>query len=197
MIGHSFGTSVVRRFLQDQRDGIALELAGVGLSSTAARLGMSYYPASWIAGLEGLLRGPKSASGIMEKLVFGSYNAPFEHRTDWDWISSDSAVVDSYIEDPLCGFNCSAAFWRDHLTCLPVLQEREAKAFIPFVPTLLLLAGTADPLSLSGLANGALGESYAAIGTDVLDIRVPLGRHEVLSDENVIARVVAWLDAAI
>lgn len=194
LMGHSFGTSVVRKFLVDYRDGLAGRLSGVLLSSTVGRTGTLYYAAGVIPALEGLVGGPTQPS-LMNGLVFGAYNAPFEKRTDWDWISSDPAVVDSYIQDPLCGFDCTAAFWRDHLWGLPGLQAAEEEGKFAVVPSVLLLAGTDDPLSSGGQSNGELGELYSREGIRVVDYRVPLGRHEVLSDPFVVSQVLGWLGA--
>ena len=36
-------------------------------------------------------------------------------RTDFDWLAKDINVVDKYINDPNCGFNCSNSLWLDFI----------------------------------------------------------------------------------
>ena len=37
-----------------------------------------------------------------------AFNAPFPHRTGYEWLSRDDAQVDAYVADPRCGFGLDA-----------------------------------------------------------------------------------------
>jgi alpha-beta hydrolase superfamily lysophospholipase len=47
-------------------------------------------------------------------LDLAMFDAPFQpQRTDFDWISRDTAIVDEYVADPTCGFGVDQAGARD------------------------------------------------------------------------------------
>ena len=50
----------------------------------------------------------------IHKINFQRLNSFFKNpRTDFDWLAKDTNVVDKYIDDPNCGFNCSNSLWLD------------------------------------------------------------------------------------
>ncbi len=122
----------------------------------------------------------------------------FENRTPFDWLSRDPVEVDRYVADPWCGF----AFTDDARASM---ASREALAdparlrtIRPNLPV-LLIAGDEDPINdgLRGLH--ALAQEWRAAGVQRIDTQYYAGgRHEMFNETNrdeVIARLVAWLDA--
>ena len=57
-----------------------------------------------MARAERQMRGPRTPSRWLQRVVFGTYNRPFApNRTEVDWLSRDAAEVDAYVADPPAG----------------------------------------------------------------------------------------------
>ncbi len=128
-----------------------------------------------------------------------AFNAGFEHRTGYEWLSRDEAEVDRYVADPWCGFDLPDE-------TVPLLFAPAARLADPAVLAeirsdlpILIASGSADPLAGGGELVQLLGQRYRDAG--VADVTVTVyadGRHEILNETNraeVTADIVAWLDA--
>ncbi|GAA0306214.1 alpha/beta fold hydrolase [Kineococcus aurantiacus] len=127
-----------------------------------------------------------------------AFNAGFEHRTGYEWLSRDEAEVDAYVADPLCGQD-SAPEVMAALFSLQRTGDPEALAGIsPDLP-LLVVSGSDDPLAGGGELLQLLGRRYRDAGVRDVEVEVhPGARHEVFNETNrdeVTRRVVQWLDA--
>ena len=62
----------------------------------------------------------------MKKLSVGSYNRAFETPgcSGWEWLTRDDEVVRAYVEDEMCGFDFTAAGYRDLFRLLGTVQRR-------------------------------------------------------------------------
>lgn len=128
-----------------------------------------------------------------------AFNAGFENRTGYEWLSRDEAEVDRYVADPLCGFELPDETVPALFGAAATLADPAALASIrPDLPV-LIASGSADPLAGGGQLVEVLGQRYRDAG--LVDVTVTLydgARHEILNELNrdeVTADVVAWLDA--
>jgi len=128
-----------------------------------------------------------------------AFNAGFDHRTGYEWLSRDEAEVDLYVADPLCGFDLPDETVPALFGAAATLADPATLAGIrPDLP-LLIVSGSDDPLAGGGQLVEVLGQRYRDAG--LVDVTVKLyggARHEVLNEINrdeVTADVVAWLDA--
>jgi alpha-beta hydrolase superfamily lysophospholipase len=64
----------------------------------------SYFPGS--TALDLMAAGLNEAGGVSGDL--SAFNAGFDHRTGYEWLSRDEAEVDKYVADPLSGFAMDA-----------------------------------------------------------------------------------------
>lgn len=189
LLGHSMGSFVARTYIMKHGKGIR----GSILTGTAGADPLLFAFGRIIAWIEGHRSGYSAPSPLLDKLSLGSYNKAFRpNRTSHDWLSRDHAIVDQYIEDKLCGFVCSAGLYADMFHGLSYINSQKNISRIPSDLSVLLIAGTADPLSKGGKA--LPGIQKAMKSSDVRDIEIKTvqgGRHEVLNETN---RTEVWND---
>ena len=128
-----------------------------------------------------------------------AFNAGFEHRTGYEWLSRDETEVDRYVADPLCGFDLPDETVPALFGAAGTLADPTALAGIRSGLPLLVVSGSEDPLAGGGQLVEVLGQRYRDAG--LIDVTVKLydgARHELLNEINrdeVSSGVVAWLDA--
>jgi alpha-beta hydrolase superfamily lysophospholipase len=128
-----------------------------------------------------------------------AFNAGFENRTGYEWLSRDEAEVDLYVADPLCGFALPDETVPSLFGAAEKLADPAALAGIrPDLP-LLIASGSDDPLAGGGQLVEVLGQRYRDAGLADVTVTVYDGaRHEILNETNrdeVTADVISWLDA--
>ncbi|MDO5697548.1 MAG: alpha/beta fold hydrolase [Dermatophilus congolensis] len=212
LVGHSMGSFLARdvairlsldearfthgaRLLQPIVDIAAYVFVGTG-GPKGAMLGVG----RGVAGLLGRVMGLGTPSTVMDRVLFGEYNRAFAPaRTDFDWLSRDPAAVDDYVADPLCGFVCSNAFYRDLLAGVGrVNTPANLTTLSPRTPV-LFIAGDADGVGDFGKGVRAAAAALRDAGlTDVTCVLYREARHELLNETNkevVMSTITDWLDA--
>ncbi len=179
LVGHSMGSFAAQSVIADhsgQYDGVVLS-GSTALDALAGALADA--PPDAPAGLE-------------------AFNAGFEHRTGYEWLSRDEAEVDAYVADPWCGFDTPPE-------TIPMLFAHAARLADPEVLDgirkdlpLLLAAGSDDPVGGGGgQLVELLGGRYRDAGITDVTVRIyPGARHEIFNETNrdeVTADVIGWL----
>ena len=91
--------------------------------------------------------GGRAPGTWLDKLVFDTYNRAFApNRTRFDWLSRDTAEVDAYVRDPLCGFPLTTQSWLDFLEGKSALGSAEHLRQIPKDLPVHIIAGTRNPV---------------------------------------------------
>lgn len=152
-----------------------------------------------LAHLQTIVRGAEHPSFLMNALTFGGFNKKFlPIRTPFDWLSRDEQEVDRYIEDPHCGFLCSAGFFEGFFSLLREIHKRANMRKIPTDKPVYIFGGDEDPVGLNGKGTRRLVAMYEELG--LLDVEFKLypgGRHEMLNETNrdeVMNDLAGWLD---
>lgn len=177
LIGHSMGSFAAQNLLPEYSglyDGVVLT-GSTAIDVMAAQMGS----------------GPAGDLSV--------FNAAFENRTGYEWLSRDEAEVDAYVADPLCGFalpeETTPSLFADGAR---LSDPTELGRIRPDLP-ILILSGSDDPLSGGGQLTALIAKRYADAGVrDVTFTVYPGARHEVFNETNrneVTAEVVAWLHA--
>ena len=195
LIGHSMGSFLAQDFIT--RHGAAL--AGVVLSGSAGAPNALVAVARLIARLERLRLGARGKSGLMRTIAFAPYSWQFRPvRTPYDWLSRDSAEVDRYIADPLCGFLPSAQLWIDMLDALGPIADPERQRRIPKELPIYVLAGDRDPVSDNAKSLQQLVNAYRRAGPAQVTCKFYAGgRHNMFDETNraeVVRDLLAWME---
>jgi alpha-beta hydrolase superfamily lysophospholipase len=180
LVAHSMGSFAAQSALLDDSalyDGVVLS-GSTAVDVLAASLADA--PADGPAGLE-------------------AFNAGFEHRTGYEWLSRDESEVDAYVADPLCGFDTPAETLPALFSHAGRVADPDALAGIRADLPLLIVSGDADPLAAGGQLVELLGQRYRDAGLRDVTVRLhPQARHEVFNETNrdeVVAEVVDWVRA--
>jgi alpha-beta hydrolase superfamily lysophospholipase len=180
LIAHSLGSMGAQSVLLDH----SARYAGVVLSGSTTLDGL-------LAVVQGL---PADQPGL------AAFNAGFEPRTGFEWLSRDSAEVDAYVADPLCGFPTEDAILGGVLgTAQRTTDPSQLARIRPDLPV-LVMSGDRDPVGGPGGSNvTALAERYRDAGVTDVTVRLYVeARHEVFNETNrdeVTADLVSWLES--
>jgi len=180
LFGHSMGSFAAQATILDH----ASPWSGVVLSGSTAldtfAAGMANAPADAPAGL-------------------AAFNAGFEHRTGYEWLSRDAAEVDAYVADPWCGWDVPEDVIPSLFAPASRLADPALLAGIRSDLSILIASGDADPLAAGGSLIQLLGQRYRDAGIADVTVKLyPAARHEILNETNrdqVTADIVAWLRA--
>jgi alpha-beta hydrolase superfamily lysophospholipase len=177
LIGHSMGSFALQQVIVDHAD----VWAGVVLSGTTALDLMA----------QALAAGGDTSGDL------SAFNAGFEHRTGFEWLSRDQAEVDLYVADPWCGFEASADVMPQMFGSAGRLADRSVLAGIRSDLPILIISGDADPLAGGGALIEAVGQRYRDAGIADVTVRLfPEARHEIFNETNrdeVTGVVIDWL----
>jgi len=197
VFGHSMGSLVAETYIASDSSGLSgCVLSGVIAPPPPALLAVGRL----IAAVGILIKGGRAKSPLLHGMSFSANNRYFSPvRTPCDWLSRDAAEVDKYVADPLCGFVCSFAFYRDLFAGLSLYLARSPFAGVGKDLPVYVIAGAEDPI---GGAKGfvpLLAERLRAAGVRSVDTRLyPGARHETLNEVNrdeVMEDVKEWLES--
>lgn len=204
LMGHSWGSMLVRGWVarQSRSDTAAdsdVALAGLIVMGAPADLGLLGRAGAVLARAEVRLRGPRHVSTGLDRVASGRWNASFEpRRTDVDWLSRDESEVDAFIADPLCGFVCTSAFFRDAAVGGTEVNRRAAFEAIPQGLPVLVVSGAADPVGDMGRGVRRVATAMRRAGVRDVTLRLyPDARHELLNETNrdqVTAELLTWVE---
>ncbi|WP_253259201.1 alpha/beta fold hydrolase [Subtercola boreus] len=126
-----------------------------------------------------------------------AFNAAFQNRTGYEWLSRDEAEVDAYVADPLSGFDLADDTVPQLFSAAERLADPDALAGIRSDLPILVVSGEDDPLSGHGQLVGILAGRYTEAGVRDVTLTVyPGARHEIFNETNrgeITDDVVAWM----
>ena len=195
VMGHSMGSFICRCYTSMYpNDGfIGAIYMGTGGPNPIAGMGLA------MASMMGGVQGKRHKSKTLDKMTFGSYGKKFEGRTNFDWLTRDTAIVDKYIADPYCGFLFTIQGMHDLVALNIAANEDSWYAGIPAEAKILLTSGAEDPVGEYGKGIHAIHDKLLATGHTQVTLKLyPDCRHEILNELNkaeVMADILAWIKA--
>ncbi|EAT11789.1 Lysophospholipase [Oceanobacter sp. RED65] len=182
IMGHSMGSFIIQGYLlrnQPTVDGVVL--SGSNWQPTAL-----LKAATFVSKIESVRLSPSKPSPVLQFLSFGTFNKPFKpNRTDFDWLSRDPEQVDRYINDTLCGFDCTVRLWQDFFIGMSEIFTNSGFKTINQNKPLYIYGGEKDPVGNFGKGLPKLAKQYQKNGWE--DVTMKLykdGRHEMINETN-------------
>ncbi|MCR5732579.1 MAG: lysophospholipase [Sphaerochaetaceae bacterium] len=198
VMGHSMGSFITRCVLIKHPEAFS----GAIIMGTGPALGFVGKIGKSIALRDANKYGSRMPDQKMNKLCFGSYNSKIKDpRTDFDWLSRDEKEVDKYIEDPLCGFVCSAQFYADLIDGIEKANDKFRMKVLRKDMPMLIISGDADPVGKYGSGVKKVFNLYKSIGMEEVTLKlIPNARHEVLNEldkEETEKFIIDWLNSVV
>jgi alpha-beta hydrolase superfamily lysophospholipase len=182
LLAHSMGSFIAQAFAIKHHD----KIDNLVLSASNYQNPALYKAAKVVAKLEQMRQGAKGQSKLLNFLTFGSFNKDFKpNRTDFDWLSRESEQVDTYINDPLCGFICTNQTWIQLFSGLIYISDVNNLANISADLPIYILGGDLDPVGLKGKGLKALHKALEDSGHNNVTLKLYAeGRHEMFNESN-------------
>ena len=193
LLGHSMGSFVARavlaRYPNTYTAAILMGTAGPGMPTAAGRL---------VARMIGAVRGERYRSPLLYRLSFAGYNKRCgKGCSSAAWLTRNEAVVNAYVQDPLCAFVFTTCAYHDLFTLLGRVSSRGWAPTIRKDLPLLLVSGAEDPVG--GFGRGVEEVRRRLLDAGVTDVTLSLYpgmRHEILNElgyETVWSDLLTWM----
>lgn len=199
LLGHSMGSMLAQQYVY--RHGRSLDALVLSGSPGFAPMSQSLLGRG-VALVERRRLGPTSQSPVLQRLLFGGANKPFDgpEATGFEWLSRDAGEVAKYIDDPGCGFVIATGSLIDMYRGTNQASRPEAVARIPGTLPIFVFSGADDPVHGEQRNLQRMVSCYRDAGLEVHYRVYPSGRHEMFNETNrdeVMDDLIAWLEGAI
>lgn len=197
LLGHSMGSFVARRYMTKYGH----HLDGAIIVGTGNQSPMSVKFGLFIANYLCKHKGTHYVSPFLNKIILESNDKRFDEPDMKNrWISRDPETVRRYNDDPFCTFRFTSAGFRDLLTMIRKLEDREDFDRIPKDLPVIFMSGSDDPIGDSGKGVEKARDELSKAGLSPEIKLYPGARHEILNETNrqeVYSDILEWIDRTI
>ena len=196
LLGHSMGSFLARTHLIRYPGTVD----GAIIMGTGQMSGLLVAGGKLVANLEAMRLGEDSASPLISKLSFHTYNKVFApNRTAFDWLSVNEDNVDWYINHPLCGGNPTTGLFREMLDGISFIKKPANVAKMAKNTPILFISGAMDPVGDCSKGVRRAFESFRRAGMQDISLQFYPGlRHEILCEANrqeIFHDILVWLES--
>lgn len=180
MLGHSMGALVALNYARRFGDG----LSGLLAWNAGAEFGWRGRAAVAALRVEQALKGSDVASAAFARATFETWARQIpDRRTAADWLTHDAAIVDRYLDDPLCGWTPTVSLAGDIVEMVRTLDSVAELSAIPHRLPVHVLGGSEDPSTDEGKTTGRLATRLREAGLRTVEAEIVTGaRHETLNE---------------
>ena len=198
LFGHSMGSFIVRNFVHTYSE----EVDGAILSGTGMLPKVLLNVLNIILKITTALRGPRHVSPFINKLAFGGYMKRIKNpKTESDWLTTDEACVQIFLDDPLCGFSLTLNGFKGMAELIRGLYDREKIVLMDKDFPMCFFFGEEDPVGDFGVTAYKSYRMYSDAGMKrVSNKAYPGKRHELLHEdirEKVMQDIFEWIGKVI
>lgn len=192
MMGHSYGSFINQAVIERRPD-----VNGFILCGSCYMSGASYRLCYAIARNMCRNRGGRYPAELLANLSFGMYERKIPGKNNW--LNRDEKEVALYNADEMCGFVCSANFYRTFMLGIRQLYKKEFYGNIDVEKPILIISGSNDPVGDYSKGVQKLSKFYTEkVGCTDVEMRLYKdARHEILKEQNkqeVFDDVLRWLN---
>ena len=179
LFGHSMGAFITISVLTRIKNLKGIFLTGTFLPSKGQLFLMKI-----LLHLEKIIFKINEGSKI-HKINFQRLNSFFKNpRTDFDWLAKDIHVVDKYIDDPNCGFNCSNTLWLDFVYGGELVLKDDTFLNLSKDIKVFLAGGADDPCIVNGGGIDGLYDHFRKKFNNVVIKKFKGMRHEIQNERS-------------
>ncbi len=194
LLGHSMGSLIARSLLGEYDDVDGAVLLGTAHQG-AMKTGLGCFLASCIK----VLKSPTHRSPFLANATTGYKSfARISNRTKFDWLTRDNSLVGLYINDPYCGYMCTASFYYDLIKLTQIASSTRTIKRVRRDLPVLIMSGLDDPVGDYGEGVSKFYATLQRCGfTASQCVIYDECRQELLNElnkEDVMADILKWLD---
>lgn len=182
ILGHSMGSFYLRQYLCEFGENVdGAIIMGTGCQPYAL-VQSGRLLTSFIA----KFKGWHYRCHFINNMAFGSYNKHFQpSRTDKDWLSKDTAMVDKYVADERCNFIFTLNAYYNMFTGISRLYNKKLLSQMPKTLPVFFVSGQDDPVGDYGKGVMKAATMFQNAGMQKVTTKLyPTNRHEILNETN-------------
>ena len=181
IFAHSMGSYMGQAFIEQYPNRVKkIVLCGSGAKNPA--VGFGYIVAKLVC----TKKKENAKAKLLNKLMFGNFNNRIRNpETPFDWLSYNKKNVETYINDPLCGFGPKNKFCLEFLKGMKTLYKKKNLNKINKDLSIYIITGEEDPVTSYTKATHKLAKQYKKLGVKDVDTKIyPHMRHEILNEDD-------------